>query len=244
MKSRHKPRRSSRVLRSVGVIAGVSGAALFIFWNADIWVLRDKIEHMRAALFGPYVAPVCRKEPDTCRKGKPIPKLKAKPVSDVCADKPGLKLHCEFQTLYAFFNKELFENRLPPAVITLQRKRGAAGYFSYRRFKAPNGETIDEIALNPSTFNRVSMLRLASTLVHEQIHLEQAHFGTPGKGGFHNAEWGRMMRRVGLEPSHTGRPGGRATGVRMTHFIVPGGPFERAARTHPLINNRKVALAE
>jgi len=226
------------------VIAGVSGAALFIFWNADLWVLRDKLEHMRAALFGPYVAPICRKEPESCRNGKPIPKLKAKPVTDVCAEKPGLKLHCEFQTLYAYFSKELFENRLPPAVITLQRKRGAAGYFSYRRFKAPNGETIDEIALNPSTFNRVSMLRLASTLVHEQVHLEQAHFGTPGRGGNHNAEWGRMMRRIGLEPSHTGRPGGRTTGVRMTHFIVPGGAFDRAARAHPLINNRKVALAE
>ena len=128
--SRRRIKRLGRGMkRTIGLVVATFGAGLFIFWNADLWVLRDKLEHMRAALFGPYVSPICRETPDACRDGKPIPKLKAKPVTDVCANQPGLKLHCEFQTLYAYFNKELFENRLPPAVITLQRKRGPQGIF-------------------------------------------------------------------------------------------------------------------
>ena len=38
------------------------------------------------------------------------------------------------------------------------------------------------------------------------------------------------MRRVGLVPSDPGGPGGKQTGQQMDHFIVPGGPFEEAAR--------------
>jgi hypothetical protein len=56
---------------------------------------------------------------------------------------------------------------------------------------------------------------LASLLVQEMVHMEQAYFGKPGDNGFHNAEWGRMMKRVGLHPPTTGRPGGGQTGTRI-----------------------------
>lgn len=242
MRSSSLKRGAHRVGKSGVVVLGLLGAATFVFWNADVWVLRDKIEHLRTALFGAYVHPDCRGEPVVpCRNGKPIKKPSRTPVSShsICADNPGLAFHCRFQTLYADFNRELFENRLPPAVITLQRGKGYRGFFAHRRFKTPNGKTIDEIALNPQVFGRISMRILASTLVHEMVHLEQAHFGTPGRGGFHNKEWGDLMRRVGLEPSSTGRPGGRTIGVRMTHYIVPGGRFNRFARAHPMIVDRK-----
>lgn len=36
------------------------------------------------------------------------------------------------------------------------------------------------------------------------------------------------MESVGLMPSHTGQPGGRRTGEKMTHFIIQGGPFDLA----------------
>jgi len=36
------------------------------------------------------------------------------------------------------------------------------------------------------------------------------------------------METVGLMPSDTGQHGGKRTGQRMTHYIIPGGPFDRA----------------
>ncbi|KPV50900.1 hypothetical protein SE17_24245, partial [Kouleothrix aurantiaca] len=45
---------------------------------------------------------------------------------------------------------------------------------------------------------------------------------------YHNAEWGAMMRAVGLIPSATGQPGGKATGQKMTHYIQENGAFARA----------------
>jgi hypothetical protein len=38
------------------------------------------------------------------------------------------------------------------------------------------------------------------------------------------------MKRVGLYPSDTGKPGGRETGQQMTHYILAGGPFEKACQ--------------
>ena len=53
-----------------------------------------------------------------------------------------------------------------------------------------------------------------STLVHEMTHLQQQHFGKPSRSGYHNKEWGLLMRAVGLIPSSTGEPGGKETGQR------------------------------
>jgi hypothetical protein len=38
---------------------------------------------------------------------------------------------------------------------------------------------------------------------------------------------GRKDDRVGFQPSHNGQPGGALTGEHMSHYIVPGGPFEK-----------------
>jgi hypothetical protein len=67
-----------------------------------------------------------------------------------------------------------------------------------------------------------------ATLVHEMVHLEQDHFGTPSRSGYHNKEWAAWMDRVGLTPSNTGAPGGKRTGQQVTHYIVPDGPFAHA----------------
>jgi hypothetical protein len=34
------------------------------------------------------------------------------------------------------------------------------------------------------------------------------------------------MRSIGLQPSSTGMVGGKETGVRVSHYIVEGGPFD------------------
>jgi len=53
-----------------------------------------------------------------------------------------------------------------------------------------------------------------------------------------------MMKRVGLHPSTTGRPGGGETGTRVSHYVIPGGGFERTAAKHPVLKNERLAIYE
>lgn len=130
----------------------------------------------------------------------------------------------------ATLNDKLFGGELPPCLITLQRKKRALGFFAGRRFRSADGTTItDEIALNPASFAQRGAKKVLSTLAHELAHQWQHHFGKPSRTGYHNAEWAAKMSQIGLVPSDTGRPGGNRTGQRMTHYIRPGGLFDRAA---------------
>jgi predicted SprT family Zn-dependent metalloprotease len=130
----------------------------------------------------------------------------------------------------AHFNRKLFGGALPPCLVTLQREKRAYGYFAGRRFKSTDGVHVtDEIALNPVHFAERGAKKVLSTLAHEQVHQWQEHCGKPSGAGYHNAEWAAKMRQVGLIPTDTGRRGGKQTGRRVTHYIVPGGAFDRAA---------------
>lgn len=131
---------------------------------------------------------------------------------------------------YDFFNERLFGGRLPRCLITMQRRRGAYGYFAGRRFGSRDGsEVTDEIALNLTHFKSRTTEESLSTLVHEMCHLEQHHWGKPSRTSYHNQEWAGMMTAMGLIPTATGLPGGKQTGQRMHHYIQPGGPFDRTA---------------
>jgi Zn finger protein HypA/HybF involved in hydrogenase expression len=130
-----------------------------------------------------------------------------------------------FQRAYDYFNKELFDGALPQVLITLQRRAHSRGYFSNDKFQARAGETTaHELALNPDHFGRTDE-EILSTLAHEMAHVWQCAFGKPSRGGYHNAEWAGKMKGIGLQPSHTGEPGGKETGQRVTHYIVEGGAF-------------------
>lgn len=123
------------------------------------------------------------------------------------------------------FNCSLFENRLPACMITLQRKRGARGYFWADQFQhRDDGDRTHEIAMNPESMGR-TLPEVLSTLVHEMTHLEQQEYGRPGKGGHHNREWVGLMERIGLIPTATGEIGGPQTGRKVTHVIEEGGLF-------------------
>jgi predicted SprT family Zn-dependent metalloprotease len=127
---------------------------------------------------------------------------------------------------YDFFNERLFGRRLPRCLITMQRKKGVRGYFASKRFGSRDGDEVtDEIALNPVHFRERTTEESLSTLAHEMVHLEQFHFGKPPRRGYHDKEWAGMMRAIGLIPSHTGEPGGRPVGQKVTHYIAAGGRF-------------------
>jgi predicted SprT family Zn-dependent metalloprotease len=142
---------------------------------------------------------------------------------------PTRKTYKTLDDAYRFFNKRLFGGKLPPCLITMQRKASAYGYFAGGRFGTADGkEVTDEIALNPSHFRSRSIEQSLSTLVHEMAHLQQHHFGKPGRTSYHNKEWAQMMRAAGLIPSDTGAPGGREVGQKVSHYIEEGGRFAQA----------------
>ena len=140
--------------------------------------------------------------------------------------RPTAELYRELQTAYDHFNVELFDNCLPPCIITLQRKKSTMGYFSANRFTNHDGKKVDEIAMNPAYFALREMTECMQTLVHEMAHLWQHHFGNPGRGRYHNEEWSLKMQAIGLVPSSTGRPGGKTTGDHMSDYVFEGGPFD------------------
>lgn len=141
---------------------------------------------------------------------------------------PTQQTYKELQDAYTFFNHRLFDEKLPPCLITLQREKKSRGYFSPSRFINRDGVKTDEIALNPVYFAVRTIPETLSTLVHEMVHLYQQHFGNPGRGRYHNKEWADLMEERGLMPTSTGAPNGRRVGDCMTHYIMEGGPFDLA----------------
>jgi SprT-like family len=139
------------------------------------------------------------------------------------------QVHEALNVAFNHFNKTLFGGRLPACLITVSSKDSRSmGYFANERFEQSDKSAIlDNINMGPLFFDRGSRAVL-STLVHEMTHLEQFRFGKPSRNGYHNTAWGELMRRVGLEPSNTGAPGGKTTGQQMSHYIVDGGAFDRA----------------
>lgn len=163
---------------------------------------------------------------------------KAKTFTNRKVNSPSVKVvhkksHTEIQYVglsdaYKFFNKRLFDDKLPACLITMQRKKSARGYYSPDRFKASGVQGgVDEIALNPATFNDRTETEVLSTLVHEMAHLWQQHFGKPSRGNYHNQQWADKMKAIGLQPSDSGLPDGKETGQSMTHFIIKDAPFDK-----------------
>lgn len=139
--------------------------------------------------------------------------------------KPTQQAYDELQQAYDFFNEALFNNELPACLITFQREKRTCGYFSRNRFVDASGTSVDEIAMNPAYFSVVPPEENMQTLVHEMCHLWQHHFGTPGRGKYHNKEWADKMESIGLMPSDTGKPGGKRTGDSMADYAIEGGLF-------------------
>lgn len=143
---------------------------------------------------------------------------------------PTQRTYTSLTAAYDFFNAELFGGELPPCLITMQRHKGAYGYFSGERFASVDDpyEVTDEIALNPSHFQGRSTRETLSTLAHEMVHLWQHHYGKRPRRGYHDKQWAKKMREVGLIPTATGQIGGKETGEKMTHVIEQGGAYDRA----------------
>lgn len=144
---------------------------------------------------------------------------------------PTGQIYGALERAFNHFNRDLFDEDLPPALLTLQRKGARTmGYFSPKRFRGRKNEsTTDEVALNPLHFGR-SLEETLATLVHEMAHLWQQHFDSVSRGGYHNKRWAAKMKEIGLQPTDTGKPGGKESGQKMTHYPIEGGLFEDSCR--------------
>src|SRR5260221_3129047 len=134
---------------------------------------------------------------------------------------PTTQTYTSLSTAYDFFNRELFFGSLPTCLITMQRNKGAYGFFSGERFANTTNpkEITDEIALNPVHFATRKPNEVLSTLAHEMVHLWQHHYGKQPRKGYHDRQWAAKMREIGLVPTATGEPGGKETGQKVTHLI-------------------------
>lgn len=147
----------------------------------------------------------------------------------------------QLQKAYDFFNVELFEKKLPGVIFIFDRKGKRAGHYWGESWTNKKNKKLDEIGINPETFNRRSSQEILSTLVHEMVHHWQKHFGSlPKNTAYHNREWANKMISIGLIPSHTGKEGGKQIGLKMTHYIEKGGKF--SALSNKFIKAQKFKL--
>ena len=138
-----------------------------------------------------------------------------------------------YQTLtnaYQYFNTVLFSEQLPGVIITFHRQRKVMGYASIGRWVNDKRQYVDELAVNPEYFAKYPLIEICQTLCHEMVHIWQAHYGTPGRRGYHNVEWAKKMISIGLMPSSTGKPGGQSTGEWMMDYVLFDGPFHKACK--------------
>jgi hypothetical protein len=59
------------------------------------------------------------------------------------------------------------------------------------------------------------------------VHVWQQQHGKPAARGYHNKQWAAKMKAIGLQPSSTGAVGGKETGQRMAHYVIPDGTFAK-----------------
>jgi hypothetical protein len=135
------------------------------------------------------------------------------------------------QTAFDYLNRVLFDGTLPNVFITYQRRAHSGGYFSPARFSNRAGAGAHhEIALNPDGFVGRTDEHIVSILLHEMAHEWQHNFGKQRRANYsyHDREWAAKMETLGLMPSTTGMVGGKRTGQRMQHYIIPGGAYATA----------------
>jgi predicted SprT family Zn-dependent metalloprotease len=166
------------------------------------------------------------------RKAETLVMIDDPPSSEVGRTRhnPTTETYNPLDYAHAFMNEKLFNSSLPKTLITLQRIPKTYGFYDHERFSRRVGDnTVAELALNPRYFKERTDTETVATLVHEMVHQLRAESGDKPRRGYHDKAWAQAMKNVGLYPSSTGEPsGGKETGSRVSHYIVPDGPFSRA----------------
>jgi predicted SprT family Zn-dependent metalloprotease len=139
-----------------------------------------------------------------------------------------------YEQMFRYFNRRLFGGGLPACLLNFSRKAKTYGFFAPERWQHDSQKEVrHEISLNPASLRTRKPIDVASTLVHEMVHLWQQELGHPSRRGYHNAEWADKMDEVGLTPSSTAAAGGARVGQAVSHYIAAGGAFAEAFASMP-----------
>ncbi len=131
--------------------------------------------------------------------------------------------------VYDFYNRELFDGKLPYVVITLEMREGVRGYYSSSKF-TDRKKDLGQLCINPYYFTEKNEKRVFSTIVHEMCHIYMKMQGENVVKGYHSKKWAMKMESIGLLPTSDGTKNGKKTGLGMTHLVIKGGLFEEKTR--------------
>lgn len=155
-------------------------------------------------------------------------------MHDSMTSKPTRELFDAYRGMFAFYNDALFAGSLPEVVLNFSRHSRSRGFFAPERWTRHDGDArTHEISINPDTLLSRTAREVASTLVHEMVHLWQECSGTAPRRAYHDRQWADKMELCGLMPSSTGAPGGKRVGQHMTHYIMEDGRFAHAFARMP-----------
>jgi len=107
-------------------------------------------------------------------------------------------LHAEVARAFEFFNDRFWGGRLPTPIFAFFRQPPNGrrlGHYRARSWRSPGGLLRDEVILYADLALEQGMAAVLETLLHEAVHVWQAHFGKPAG---HNAQWHAEAARVGL----------------------------------------------
>ena len=128
--------------------------------------------------------------------------------------KPTEEQYAACQFLFDYLNEQLFDEQLPPCMLTFTAKgKRSGGYFSAQGW-AKEGEVFHEISLDPEYAKSHNLKETMVLLAHQMVHLWQYENGRPARKGYYNRGWSARLKAIGLVPTSTGKAGGKETGQR------------------------------
>jgi len=135
------------------------------------------------------------------------------------------------QDAYDWLNTNLFEGKLPAAMLVLSRNSNLlGGYFTPKRWFDEDGNDIPEIAINANCLRNSGIVKAMVILCHEMVHLWQYVYGTPSRSGYHNKEWSDKAIEIGLQPFTAE---GKCIGQNVDTKLIVDGPAETAIAEMP-----------
>lgn len=140
---------------------------------------------------------------------------------------PTMEFYGQLQLAYDFFNRGLFERRLPHVILTANREsKGMHAFFWCNAFRR-GAKELHEIGINPDHMRDRTDRMVLSDLVHEMCHVEHWLEGRL-EAHYHDKRFAELMERVGLITVAI-RDGGRV-GRDMEHTIKRNGGYALAYR--------------
>jgi hypothetical protein len=146
-------------------------------------------------------------------------------------ERPTVEQSDALQQAYSWINNELFEGKLPPAMLVLSRNSNIlGGYFTPNRWFDEEGKAIPEIAINANSLKQAGIVRAMIILCHEMVHLWQYVEGSPSRAGYHNQEWSDKALSIGLQPFTAE---GKCIGQAVDTKLITDGEAERVIADMP-----------